>query len=92
MTVFHQVFFFWRTKKDPFLAIFWKILPPSFCKLSPHKFSVLLLFFYYLFIHLFNVGKVRYTIPVYRKKVTFRIKKNANQDQRSDKINKEQKF
>ena len=25
-------------------------------------------FFYFLFIHLFNVAKVRYTIPVYRKK------------------------
>ena len=27
-----------------------------------------------LFIHLFNVGKVRYTIPVYRIKIAFRIK------------------
>ena len=27
-----------------------------------------------LFIHLFNVGKVRYTIPVHRIKIAFRIK------------------
>ena len=38
-----------------------------------HKNLSLLIFFYlfiyfYLFINLFDVGKVRYTIPIYRKK------------------------
>ena len=31
-------------------------------------------FFIYLFIYLFNVGKGRYTIPVYRKKNSFPYK------------------
>ena len=31
-------------------------------------------FFFYLFIHLFNVGKVRYTVPVCCKKSSFPYK------------------
>ena len=34
--------------------------------------------FFYLFIHLFNFGKVRYTIPAYRKKIALQQKQNAN--------------
>ena len=30
-------------------------------------------FNFFLFAHLFNIGKVRHTIPVYCKKITFRI-------------------
>ena len=34
-------------------------------------------FNFFLFDHLFNIGKVRHTILAYRKKIPFHIKQNA---------------
>ena len=41
---FIKYYFSGKLKKGSFLAIFWWFLPPNFCKLSPHKFLVILLF------------------------------------------------
>ena len=61
--MFQQVFFSGKLKKMLIFAFFWQLLPPNFCKWSPHEFSEAFLLnnIYMIFFYCFLGLQARFT-------------------------------